>query len=176
LERRLREDPDIADVRRLDVDAMHDFDVTTVTGELLRVECKNASPKLNAAGEFRVEVQKTRASKSDPASRFYPVDSFDVVAACVFSATGQWDFWFGRTSQMQRHATFADRLAPVQVVTGDWVPHLNYSAGDPSGQHEAKPLDDRRVDIAFGESVAVEWDDPNSTTNQESDPVGSGPN
>ncbi|MCW2783411.1 MAG: hypothetical protein JWR35_3862 [Marmoricola sp.] len=175
LERLLREDPDIADVRRLDVDAKHDFDVTTVTGELLRVECKNASPKLNAAGEFRVEVQKTRASKSDPASRFYPVDSFDVVAACVFSATGQWDFWFGRTSQMQRHATFADRLAPVQVVTGDWVPRLNHNAGGPSSQHEANPLDDRRVDIAFGESFAVGWDDPISTTDQESDPVGSGP-
>lgn len=176
LERRLREDPDIADVRRLDVDAMHDFDVTTVTGELLRVECKNASPKLNAAGEFRVEVQKTRASKSDPASRFYPVDSFDVVAACVFSATGKWDFWFGRTSQMQRHRTFADRLAPVQVVTSDWVPSLNYNAGDPSGRHEANPRDDRHVDIAFGGSVAVVgWDDPIPTTNQESDPVGSGP-
>jgi hypothetical protein len=154
LERRLREDPSIADVRRLDVDAMHDFDVTTVAGEVLRIECKNASPKLNAAGEFRVEVQKTRSSKSDPASRFYPVDSFDVVAACVFSATGQWDFWFGHTAEMQRHATFSDRLAPIQVVTSAWRPNLDFGALDRSGGRQAQLRGHPTVDIVFTDSVA----------------------
>lgn len=152
LEHRLRQDPGIADVRRLDVDAMHDFDVTTVAGELLRVECKNASPKLNAAGEFRVEVQKTRASKSDPASRFYPVDAFDVVAACVFSATGRWDFWFGRTAEMQRHTSFADRLAPIQVIGSAWTQTLDPATSHAGGE-QATRRGGHRIDVVFQDSV-----------------------
>jgi hypothetical protein len=103
LEQQLTGAPGIASVQRLDVDAMHDFDVTLDDGRFLRVECKNASPKTSASGAFKVEVQKTRASKGDPASRFYPVDGFDVVAACLFSSTGRWEFRFGRTSRMGRH-------------------------------------------------------------------------
>lgn len=114
----------IASVQRLDVDAMHDFDITLDDGTFLRVECKNASPKTSASGSFKVEVQKTRASKGDPASRFYPIDGFDVVAACLFSSTGQWEFRFGRTAEMTRHKDFPDRLAAIQTVTDDWTDNL----------------------------------------------------
>lgn len=124
LERQLRTATDIASVDRLDVDAMHDFDVTIDDGRSLRVECKNASPKTTAAGEFKVEVQKTRASKGDPASRFYAADAFDVVAACLFSPTGKWQFRFGLTADMPRHKDFPDRLAPIQRVTDEWADDL----------------------------------------------------
>lgn len=124
LEQQLTGAPGIASVERLDVDAMHDFDVTLDDGTLLRVECKNASPKTSADGRFKVEVQKTRASKGDPASRFYAVDGFDVVAACLFSPTGRWEFRFGRTADMARHKSFPDRLAPIQAITDDWVDSL----------------------------------------------------
>ncbi|MCM4084899.1 hypothetical protein [Paractinoplanes hotanensis] len=125
LEQLLRNDPSVDRVDRLDVDAMHDFDVKMVSGKTYKVECKNASPKRYQGGEYKVEVQKTRASKGDPASRFYAVEAFDVVAACLFSPTGQWDFVFGRTSDMQRHKDFPDRLAPVQPITSAWVADLN---------------------------------------------------
>jgi hypothetical protein len=125
LERQLDEAPDVVALERLDVDAMHDFNVTLVDGRVLRVECKNASPKTSARGDFRVEVQKTRASKGDPASRFYPADGFDVVAACLFSPTGRWEFRFGRTSDMTRHKDFPDRLAPIQTITADWTTSLS---------------------------------------------------
>ena len=121
LEQQLTGAPGIASVQRLDVDAMHDFDVTLDDGTFLRVECKNASPKTSASGAFKVEVQKTRASKGDPASRFYAVDGFDVVAACLFSPTGRWEFRFGRTANMARHKDFPDRLAPIQTITEDWT-------------------------------------------------------
>jgi hypothetical protein len=114
----------IATVQRLDVDAMHDFDVTLDDGTLLRVECKNASPKLSPSGAVKVEVQKTRSSKGDPASRFYPIDGFDVVAACLFSSTGRWEFRFGRTLHMNRHKDFPDRLAAIQTITNDWTDSL----------------------------------------------------
>lgn len=124
LEQQLTGAPGIASVQRLDVDAMHDFDVTLDDGTFLRVECKNASPKTSAGGAFKVEVQKTRASKGDPASRFYAADGFDVVAACLFSPTGRWEFRFGRTSDMARHKDFDDRLAPIQTITDDWTDSL----------------------------------------------------
>jgi hypothetical protein len=124
LEQQLREAKSVSTVERLDVDAMHDFNVTLSDGRQLRIECKNASPKALADGRFKVEVQKTRASKADPASRFYPADAFDVVAACLFSATGEWMFRFGPTSAMTRHKHFPDRLAPVQTITTDWVDSL----------------------------------------------------
>lgn len=124
LEKVLRADPAVAEVVRLDVDAMHDFDVTLQDGRRLRVECKNASPKRAADGSFRVEVQKTRASKNDPASRFYALDAFDVVAACLFSPTGAWDFRYGTVLDMPRHREFSDRLMPIQPVTDAWVERL----------------------------------------------------
>lgn len=124
LEQQLTGAPGIASVQRLDVDAMHDFDVTLDDGTFLRVECKNASPKTSAGGAFKVEVQKTRASKGDPASRFYTADGFDVVAACLFSPTGRWEFRFGRTANMARHKDFSDRLAPIQPITDDWTDSL----------------------------------------------------
>ncbi|QPE05963.1 hypothetical protein IT882_05720 [Microbacterium schleiferi] len=125
LEHLLESSPDVAAVERLDVDAMHDFNVTLTDGRLVRVECKNASPKTSASGSFKVEVQKTRASKGDPASRFYPVDDFDVVAACLFSPTGRWDFRYGHTSRMARHKDFPDRLAPIQTITDEWEESLS---------------------------------------------------
>lgn len=125
LEQQLTGKPGIAEVKRLDVDAMHDFDVTLDDGTLLRVECKNASPKTYSSGAFKVEVQKTRASKGDPASRFYSADGFDVVAACLFSATGLWDFRFGRTSDMKRHKDFSEKLAPIQTITDSWTDSLS---------------------------------------------------
>lgn len=125
LEALLRADPDVRSVDRLDADAMHDFDVTLANGTRLRVECKNASPKTSASGDYKVEVQKTRPSMGDPASRFYPVDGFDVVAACLFSATGRWAFRYGATKRMARHKTYPDRLAPIQMVDDTWTASLS---------------------------------------------------
>ena len=124
LELQLQQAPGIANVERLDLDAQHDFNVTLEDGRVLRVECKNASPKTYANGHFKVEVQKTRASQNDPASRFYPVDGFDVVAACLFSPTGRWEFRFGATADMTRHHNFPDRLAPLQAVNSEWTSNL----------------------------------------------------
>lgn len=124
LENLLKNAPEVAVAERLDVDAMHDFNVTLTNGRRLRVECKNASPKISASSAFKVEVQKTRASKGDPASRFYPTDGFDVVAACLFSPTGRWEFRYGLTSRMTSHKDFPNRLAPIQTITSDWTDAL----------------------------------------------------
>ncbi|MFB2557037.1 hypothetical protein [Herbiconiux liangxiaofengii] len=125
LEHSLQSAPDVRAVERLDVDAMHDFNVVLSNGQALRIECKNASPKRSASGSFKVEVQKTRSSKGDPASRFYLANGFDVVAACLFSSTGEWEFRYGLTSRMARHKHFPDRLAPIQTINDEWTTTLS---------------------------------------------------
>ncbi len=121
LERQFESNPAVIEVGRRDRDGEPDFDLRLVDGRSLVVECKNASPELYANGDYKVEVQKTRASKGDPASRYYKVTEFDVVAACLFTATGVWQFRFARTIDLPRHSVYTDRLAPMQRVDETWV-------------------------------------------------------
>jgi Methylase-associated X1 len=124
LNRVLDADPDVIEHKSLDVDGRHDFDVTLSNGRMLRVECKNASPKLYKNGDMKVEVQKTRATQGDPAGRLYRHDQFDVVAACLYAPTGHWRFAYRSTAFMERDTRYPDRLAPLQHITDEWASNL----------------------------------------------------
>lgn len=121
LHRVLSEDDVVAAVESIDEDGRHDFDVTLHDGRLVRLECKNSSPKKYSNGDMKVEVQKTRATQGDPAGRLYRPDQFDVVAACLFAPTGEWCFAYRATSIMARDKRYPDRLAPLHHVTEDWA-------------------------------------------------------
>lgn len=101
-----------------------DFWVRMTDGRQVTVEVKNASPKLYANGDAKVEVQKTRASKGDPASRYYKPDAFDVLAACMFGPTGNWSFRFRRADLLDRHPDHPDRIYPLQRVSDSWASSL----------------------------------------------------
>ena len=88
------------------------------------MECKNASPQRYADGTPKVEVQKTRASKGDPTSRYYTPDAFDVLAACMYGPTGTWTFRFRRSADLRRHEDHPGRIAPLQRITDDWATTL----------------------------------------------------
>lgn len=120
LERHLRDDPDVVEVVGLDQDAEPDFEVVLRDGRRLRVECKTCSSNTYADGSLRVEVQKTRSSKGDPASRYYQVDHFHAVAACLYPVTGRWEFRFQATSRLMRHGEWPDRLQAMQRVDDLW--------------------------------------------------------
>jgi hypothetical protein len=77
---------------------------------------------------LRAETQKTRASRNDPMSRFYRVDQFEIIAACLFNATGQWDYRFARAVDLVRMAGSPEYLATMQRI-GDGEPWF-YSLGD----------------------------------------------
>ncbi len=124
LEALLRADPSVEAVNPIDEDGQPDFDVALDEFGDVLVECKNASPKQYQNGDFKVEVQKTRSQKGDPAGRFYRLEQFDVVAACVWAATGSWDFRFRRTDLLSRHHKFPDRIAAVHRVDGSWAATL----------------------------------------------------
>ncbi|NTW40377.1 MAG: hypothetical protein HGA44_10905 [Cellulomonadaceae bacterium] len=133
LEKQLTSDALVSQVTRLDADGQPDFEVTLADGRCVLVECKNASPELYANGDYKVEVQKTRATRDDPAGRLYRPEQFDVVAACIYSATSRWEFRFRQTRDLTRHAKHPDRLAALHRVDGTWhtsLPDALNAAGD----------------------------------------------
>lgn len=124
LEKRLRDDPNIAAAERLDKDGQPDFDVKLQAGARVLMECKNTSPDTYANGDYKVEIQKTRATRDDPAGRLYKPEQFEVVAACLYSSTRQWEFRYKRTALLQRHAKHPDRLAATHRVDSTWATSL----------------------------------------------------
>lgn len=92
--------------------------------EGLVIECKNAAPLPYADGAFKVEVQRTRASKGDPASRYYTTDDFDVLAVCLFSPTGKWDFKYRSSRDLEPHPDFPGRIRPMQRIDSTWFSSL----------------------------------------------------
>jgi ATP/ADP translocase len=65
-----------------------------------------------------VETQKTRSAKSDPTSRYYGADQFDILAVCLGKKTGNWSqFLFAKIGDLARHAKYGQKLAVMH-----WVP------------------------------------------------------
>lgn len=124
LGRYLGQDPKVAAAQLIDRDGEPDFDVTLTDGRRILVECKNVSPHRYADGSPKVEVQKTRSQRDDPAGRFYRPEQFDVVAACLYAVTGAWEFRFKATAKMARHESHPDRLAVMHRVDETWAPTL----------------------------------------------------
>lgn len=116
----LARDPNVTNVRAGTTDGPPDFYARLADGREITIECKNASPNTYADGTPKVEAQKTRASKKDPASRFYPVDAFNLLAACMYGPTKRWDFKFCRSDRLVSHPEFVGRIAPVQRIESHW--------------------------------------------------------
>lgn len=133
LGRLLQADRAVASVTVLDQDAQPDFDVRMSDGRAVLLECKNVSPEPYANGDFKVEVQKTRATSGDPAGRLYRPEQFDAVAACLYSPTRRWVFRFIRTSQLDRHPAHPDRLAATHRVDQRWSETLQDALARASG-------------------------------------------
>lgn len=127
----LRDDPAVRSASLIDKDGQPDFETVLPDGRRILIECKNVSPRTYADGSMKVEVQKTRASKGDPASRLYRPDQFDLVAACLYAVTGRWEFRFRRTSLLVTDTRFVGRVAPLQRVDASWPPKLAEALGEP---------------------------------------------
>jgi hypothetical protein len=91
-------------------------------GRLL-AECKNVRDSEEAYREggnivaYKVETQKTRASRGDPVSRYYGVSQFQILGVCLGKKTGNWsDFMFVRVMDLLCHAKHAGKLAVMQRV------------------------------------------------------------
>jgi hypothetical protein len=120
LARHLHDDVEVASSALIERDGQPDFEVGLVDGRQVLVECKNVSPNTYADGAPKVEVQKTRSQRDDPAGRFYRPEQFDVVAACLYAVSGAWEFRFKATADMARHQAHPDRLAVLHRVDDSW--------------------------------------------------------
>ena len=90
-----------------DVDGMHDYTIVTLTGMAIRVEVKT----IRNGARPQVELQKTRAAKGDPSSRYYDRDHFDVVAVCVGRSTGDWSqFRYALVWELPSHRNHPSKL------------------------------------------------------------------
>ncbi len=105
---------------RLDVEGGPDIRVRFEGGRPITVECKNVLRRTDAKGRPRVDFQRTRASKSDPCSRYYAPDDFDVVAACLHAVTERWEFRYIVPDDLAPHQKCAGKLASNVVVGSGW--------------------------------------------------------
>jgi hypothetical protein len=94
---------------------------------VLLAECKNVRESGKVGGEayrqggvvvaYKVETQKTRAAKSDPTSRLYGVDQFQILGVCLGKKTGDWSqILFVRTIDLQRDTKNLHKLSVFQRV------------------------------------------------------------
>jgi hypothetical protein len=129
LQRELQADPAVAAAEQIDEDGRPDLDVLLRGDRRILVECKNVSPQRYKDGAMKVEVQKTRSQRADPAGRLYRADQFDVVAACLFSVTGFWEFRYKAAVALEPSPHFNGRIAPIQRVDGTWQGSLTQALG-----------------------------------------------
>jgi Methylase-associated X1 len=120
LHKQLDTDPDVVEAKLGTQEGPPDFFVTLRSRTHVTVECKNASPVTYADGTPKVETQKTRASKGDPKSRLYEPKQFDVVAASMYGPWRRWEFRYKQAADLDRDATYADRIAAIQRVDSTW--------------------------------------------------------
>jgi hypothetical protein len=83
------------------------------------IERKNVLRVLRG-GFPRLDFQRTRASKSDPCSRYYRPRDFHVVAACLHAVTEQWEYRFMPTSKLQPHHKCPGRLHNTLSIDEKW--------------------------------------------------------
>ena len=122
LERHLRSVPGVTRVRHIVEDGKPDFEVRYGRRSFL-IECKNVLAR-RQKNLPKVDFQKTRASKSDPCSRYYKASQFDVLAACLHPVTQEWEFRFSPTQILQPHPRCAGRLASNVLVSEGWPEDL----------------------------------------------------
>lgn len=110
--------------KHYDLDGFPDFEIRLPSlSDPLKIECKNVRDSEEAykqAGKivaYKVETQKTRASKGDKSSRFYDFHHFDILAVCLGKKTNDWqNFLFCRAVDLKRNKTFPNKLAVMHPV------------------------------------------------------------
>ncbi|MBX7096680.1 MAG: hypothetical protein K1X89_03115 [Myxococcaceae bacterium] len=119
LVKRLERVPGVSECLRVDEEGGPDISLK-FEGSLLTVECKNVLRKTTAEGLARVDFQRTRASKSDPCSRYYAPSEFDVIAACLHAVSEKWEFKYVVPSRLDRHMRCRSKLSNNVKVDDRW--------------------------------------------------------
>ena len=121
LYRELRAVAGVTDCEHIEEEGGADVRLRYRDSGLLEIECKNVLRKTTAAGEARVDFQRTRASKADPCSRYYRVEDFDMVAACLHAVSSRWEFRYVLPGVLEPHAKCEGRLSNNVRVDQRWT-------------------------------------------------------
>ncbi|MEL6329874.1 MAG: hypothetical protein AAFR38_09445 [Planctomycetota bacterium] len=121
LRRHLASVPGVSDCERLIGDKQSDVSLRYRGSRPIIVECKNALRKTDAQGRPRVDLQRARASLSDPCSRYYSPEEFDLVAACLHAVTDRWEFRFHTSATLAPHTRCAGKLDNKVRVGEEWI-------------------------------------------------------
>ncbi len=113
--------PGVTHCERLDEEGGPDLRVAWKGGRLLTVECKNVLRKLTAAGLPKIDFQRTRASKTDPCSRYYAPADFDVVAGCLHAVTEHWEFRYVRPGLLAPRTGCPGKIDNKVTIGADWT-------------------------------------------------------
>lgn len=116
----LRAVPGVEDAKRILDDHGSDVEIT-FRGKRLTVECKNSSRMRTSDGFEKIDLQRTRASKTDPCSRYYKPEEFDLVAACIHAVTEKWEFKYAPTAELDPHKTCKGRLSNNVRLDERWT-------------------------------------------------------
>jgi hypothetical protein len=112
--------PGVTSCERLDEEGGPDIRLSYKGGPLLTLECKNVLRVPDRNGVPRIDFQRTRASKSNPCSRYYSSSDFDIVAGCLHAVKEEWEFKYAISKTLRPHATCAGKLASNVRVDDQW--------------------------------------------------------
>lgn len=76
-----------------------------------------------------IDFQRTRNSTDDEGNtrrnRYYRVGEIDIVAACLFSRTMEWNFLYAKAEGFERHSQYPDRYSNrLRLEPGSWTSDL----------------------------------------------------
>jgi hypothetical protein len=74
-----------------------------------------------AAGWPKIDFQRTRASKTDPCSRYYAPTDFHIVAGCLHAVTEEWEFRYIEPARLEPRASCPGKLDNKVIVDGRWT-------------------------------------------------------
>jgi hypothetical protein len=106
---------------RLDEEGGADLRVRWRGGPPLLVECKNVLRQRTARGLAKIDFQRTRASKTDPCSRYYAPSDFDIVAGCLHAVTEEWEFRYVEPWALEPRGSCPGKLDNKVVIDERWT-------------------------------------------------------
>lgn len=112
--------PGVTGCERLDEEGGPDIRLSYRKRPLLTIECKNVLRKVDSEGRARIDFQRTRASKSDPCSRYYSSSDFDIVAGCLHAVTEKWEFRYALTMTLPPHRKCAHKVTNNIRIDAGW--------------------------------------------------------
>lgn len=121
LVRALRKVPGVSDCNRSDGEGGPDIELRFEGSRLITVECKNVLRK-KERDLARIDFMRTRTSKTDPCSRYYSANDFDVVAACLHAVSERWEFRYARSSALDPHGRCTNKLSNKVLIDDRWDP------------------------------------------------------